>query len=163
MNSLYHRTPILSPSLRRVGIAESPHPRGGVAAALMFEHDAPGGETWPIRYPTTEQTGVPLEFVGETPNPVPRNGRSGYPITLNFPVAAKIRRVEAHLFDAQGAELPLYVSHPGRPAQSFPQGGAVCLLPKTALQPGVRHRVRGCGARLRGDARRRSGWATWSR
>ena len=40
------------------------------------------------------------------PNPVPKDGRSGYPITLHFPANAKVGSVEAHLFDAGGAELP---------------------------------------------------------
>lgn len=141
MDSLYHRTPIMEPSLRAVGIAESPYPQGGVAAALMFDPDsgpAPA-ESWPVRYPAAEQTGVPLNFTGEVPDPTYGAAYAGYPVTLHFPGGDKLSRLSAKLFDSAGHELPVYLSSPGKPATSFPQGSTVCLVPKVPLRPAAHY------------------------
>lgn len=143
MSTLYHRTPILDPRLRRVGIAEAPHPQGGVAAALMFEPErgASQAEDWPVRYPAADQTGVSLFFSPERPNPIPGSKEGGYPITLHFP-DDRIANVEAALYDASGTEVPIHLSHPARPAIDFPQGGTICLIPKEPLRASARYRVR---------------------
>jgi hypothetical protein len=89
INSVYHRTPVLSPWLRDVGY-------GGAATCDTI--DFGGGPTTPASatavYPYDGQTGVPTCFDGahEGPMPpVPPTGwPSGYPITVyvqNFTVA----------------------------------------------------------------------------
>src|SRR5262245_7720587 len=71
MAGLYHRRPILAPTLERIGVGYAALPDGSLMAALMFvdgKGDAPG---WPVRYPADKQRDVPLEFGLEVPNPVP--------------------------------------------------------------------------------------------
>jgi len=135
INSLYHRTPILAPSLRKVGFGWRSGPDGPMSV-LAFDLSVPADpESAPVEYPTDGQTDVPLVFGPEIPDPVPGGVRPAGPvITLAFPSPA-VRGVEARLTDAAGADVPFYLSSPEKPATSFPQGGVVCLIPKRPLRP----------------------------
>jgi len=143
MNSLYHRAPILRPTLRKIGIAETAYAKGGVAAAMMFDPDASAADErrFPVRYPAAEQTGVPLVFAAEDPRPTPTDGIAGYPITLHFPASARFPMLRARLTGASGAEVPVYLSYPDQPASSFEQGGTVCLIPRQPLREKTRYQV----------------------
>jgi uncharacterized protein YkwD len=144
MSVLYHRRPILSPTLERIGVGYASLPDGSYMAALMFV-DAKGvgvPAKWPVAYPANNQRGVPLEFGGEVPNPVPGGGRAGYPITIEFPPFDKVTAVHATLVDARGRDVAFYLSDPEHPATSFGQYGVVCLIPKLPLLPKSRYKVR---------------------
>ena len=135
MASLYHRRPILSPTLTSIGVGYARLPEGTLMAAMMF---APADETsdkWPIEYPADKQTDVPLEFGNEIPNPVPGGGRGGYPVTIQFPSFDKVTGVKATLADDSGKAVALFESDPEHPATSFGQYGVVCLIPKQPLRP----------------------------
>src|SRR5215470_17474486 len=84
MATLYHRRPILSPTLERIGVGYAKLRDGSYMAALMFQdgYSVDMSSKWPVSYPADNQSSVPLEFGDEVPNPVPGGGRAGYPITL---------------------------------------------------------------------------------
>jgi cysteine-rich secretory family protein len=141
MAGLYHRRPILAPTLERIGVGYAALPDGSLMAALMFvdgKGDAPG---WPVRYPADKQRDVPLELGLEVPNPVPAGKTGGYPITLQFPAFDKVTGVAAKLVDDAGKAVPFYLSDPEHPATSFGQYGVVCLIAKQPLRAGARYDV----------------------
>ena len=145
MATLYHRRPILSPTLERIGVGYARLRDGSYMAALMFvdSHSVDVTGKWPVEYPTNDQSGVPLEFGSEFPNPVPGGGRAGHPITIQFPPYDKVTRVRATLVDDRGKDVAFYLSDPEHPAMSsFGQWGVVCLIPKVPLRPGSRYEVK---------------------
>ena len=145
MSTLYHRRPILSPTLERIGVGYAKLRDGSYMAALMFvdSYAVDHAGKWPVAYPTDAQSGVPLEFGSEYPNPVPGGGRAGHPITLQFPPYEKITGVRATLVDENGKTVPFYLSDPEHPAMTtFGQWGVVCLIPKLPLRPETRYEVR---------------------
>jgi uncharacterized protein YkwD len=144
MSTLYHRRPILAPTLERIGVGYSKLRDGSYMAALMFADAKGGGASakWPVAYPAGDQSGVPLEFGSEVPNPVPGGARAGYPITIQFPPFDKITGVRAKLVDERGKDVGFYLSDPEHPASSFGQYGVVSLIPKLPLRPESRYEVR---------------------
>ncbi len=136
MAGLYHRRPIMDPTLARIGVGYSKLPDGSYMAALMFVDgkDPAAASKWPVAYPADNQTDIPLDFGNEIPNPVPGGGRAGYPITIQFPPFDKVTGVTAKLV-ANGKDVPFYLSDPEHPATSFGQYGVVCLIPKVPLTP----------------------------
>ena len=140
MAGIYHRRPILDPTLVKLGVGYATLPNGSLAAALMFDDARDAKGTWPIAYPARDQHDVPLEYGNEIPNPIPGGGHGGYPITLQFPPFDKVTKVRATLA-TRGAALPIYLSDPEHPATSFPQSGIVSLIPKQPLQGGTTYDV----------------------
>jgi hypothetical protein len=145
MATLYHRRPILTPNLERIGVGYSKLRDGSYMAALMFAN-ANGVDVsakGPIAYPADNERGVPLEFGDEVPNPVPGGARAGYPITIQFPAYDKLTQVRATLVDEKGKDVAFYLSDPEHPAMtSFGQYGVVCLIPKLPLNPESRYEVK---------------------
>jgi hypothetical protein len=144
MATLYHRRPILSPTLERIGVGYAKLRDGSYMAALMFVDSNGVNVTgrWPVEYPADKQSGVPLEFGSEVPNPVPGGARAGFPITIQFPPFDKVTGVRATLVDERGRDVALYLSDPQHPATSFGQYGVVSLIPKLPLRPNSRYEVR---------------------
>jgi hypothetical protein len=137
---IYHRRPMLDPTLETIGVGYSKLPDGHYDVALRFgKFDAHRG-AWPVRYPADHQTGVPFDFIGETPNPAPAMP-AGYPITLQFPPFDKVTHVSATLTDDSGHAIAAYVSDPEHPATSFPQLGIVSLIAKHPLAPDTTYLV----------------------
>jgi len=142
MAGIYHRRPILDPTLQRLGVGYASLPNGSLTAALMFDltrRDPKGN--WPVAYPADRQTGVPLEYGAEIPNPIPGGGHGGYPVTLQFPPFDKLQKVTATL-TANGKAVPFYFSDPQHPATSFPQSGIVSLIAKQPLAPSTTYTVK---------------------
>jgi hypothetical protein len=144
MSGLYHRRPILTPTLERIGVGYAKLPDGSYMAALMFvDGKQPGAAAkWPVAYPADRQRDVPLDFGNEVPNPVPGGGRAGYPVTIQFPPFDKVTGVKARLVDRGGKPVAFHLSDPEHPATSFGQYGVVCLIPKLPLRPDSRYDVR---------------------
>ncbi len=138
MASLYHRRPMLNPALQTIGVGYAELPEGTLMAALMFADADESKGTWPVHYPATGQTDVPLEFGNEVPNPIPANGKGGYPLTLQFPSFDKVTGASATL-EAGGKAVPFYLSDPEHPATSFGQYGVICVIPKQRLAPHTRY------------------------
>ncbi|MBA2544870.1 MAG: CAP domain-containing protein [Deltaproteobacteria bacterium] len=152
MAGLYHRRPILDPTLAKIGVGYSKLPDGSYMAALMFVDgkDNASADKWPVAYPADKQGDIPLDFGNEVPNPVPGGGRAGYPITIQFPAFDKVTGVTAKLDmvaagsgggAGAGKPVPFHLSDPEHPATSFGQYGVVCLIPKLPLQPRTTYRA----------------------
>ncbi len=139
MATLYHRTPILRPNLKRIGFGFED------SIEVMDVSSLIGPDDIPVAYPSPEQSGVPTHFSsGEIPNPIPggASGLAGYPITLQFPTGWKIVNVSAQLIDAEGNKVPVHLSDPEHPALStHPQGGVCCLLPVKPLSQATVYKV----------------------
>jgi uncharacterized protein YkwD len=138
MASLYHRRPILDPTLEKIGVGHAALDDGSLMAALMFVNTKgpDRSDRWPVRYPFDKQRDIPLEFGNEIPNPIPAgHGRGGYPITLQFPAFDKVTGVKVKLVDGKGQAVPFHLSDPEHPATSFGQYGVICVIPKTPLRP----------------------------
>jgi uncharacterized protein YkwD len=145
MATLYHRRPLLSPTLERIGVGYAKQRDGSYMAALMFVDSNSVDVTgkWPVEYPTDNHSEIPLEFGAEFPNPVPGGARAGYPITIQFPPYDKVTGVRATLADENGKAVAFYLSDPEHPAMtSFGQWGVVCLIPKLPLRPQSRYEIR---------------------
>jgi hypothetical protein len=142
MSGLYHRRPILTPALARIGVGYAKLDDGSYMAALMFVDDNARTGGWPVRYPADKQRDIPLEFGNEVPDPVPGGGRAGYPITIQFPPFDKVTGVTVRLTDAAQKPVAFHLSDPEHPATSFGQYGVVCAIPKLPLAASARYAVR---------------------
>jgi hypothetical protein len=137
---IYHRRPMLDPTLAKIGVGYSKQPDGKYIVALRFAFGKTGGQAWPVRYPVDHQVDVPFDFIGETPNPAPTMP-AGYPITLQFPPFDRVSGVRAELTDDTGQAVSAYLSDPEHPATSFPQLGLVSLIAKHPLLPDTTYTV----------------------
>jgi uncharacterized protein YkwD/tRNA A-37 threonylcarbamoyl transferase component Bud32 len=90
-----------------------------------------------VMYPAAGQKNVPLLFVPELPDPLPKEaGPAGYPITITFPAEAGVESVGATLEDNASGRLDVWLSTPTSPALTRgQQGNTICLIPKAPLQP----------------------------
>jgi uncharacterized protein YkwD len=140
MAGIYHRRPMLDPGLKTIGVGYAALPDGSLMAALMFGESTKKG-AWPVRYPAADQTGVPLEYANEIPNPIPGQGTGGYPLTLQFPAFDEVTEVRASLIDSRKAKVPFHLSDPEHPATSFGQYGVVSVIPKRLLAPDQRYTI----------------------
>jgi hypothetical protein len=144
MATLYHRRPILSPRITRVGIGSAPLPAGErVAVALRFVYgDAADAPARPIAYPADGQTDVPVDFQSEAPTPIPPGGSAtpGYPFTLQVPASDPLSDVDATLEDGDGNAVPIYLSSPEKPASKYNrQRGLIGVIPQQTLRAGERY------------------------
>jgi hypothetical protein len=137
MGGIYHRRPIMDPDLRTIAVGYAARPDGMLMAALMFVPSKERKGGWPVRFPGANQTDVLLEYPPEVPNPIPNNGKGGYPITLQFPPFDKVTKVSATL-TANGKSLAFWLSDPEHPATSFGQYGLVSVIPKQVLAPNTK-------------------------
>lgn len=131
MGSFYHRLPLLREGLTSIGFGSA-----GSIVVLDCNSGWNRPEITPIAYPGVNQINVPLRFVPENPDPVPgQPERAGYPITLQFrPFGQKVTDVRA-ILSSKGSTIPIHLSHPQKPASSYDQQNAICLIPKRPLAP----------------------------
>jgi hypothetical protein len=139
MGTLYHRAPIVSPYVDRIGFGAAGSDRMAVAMSFAIrrvEH------AWPIAFPADGQREVPTDFVAEVPDPIPGDAPAGYPFTLQFPTDEPLAGVTATFVDATGRAVPFYLSSPEKPAStSHKQRGLVGVIPQQPLHPGTRYTV----------------------
>lgn len=102
IDSVYHRTPVLSPWYRDMGYGE-----GTGCDTIDFGPGASTPKTVTAFYPYDGQTGVPLSFNGAQEGPTPpapsTGWPSGYPITLY----GQGIKVSAHQIMVDGTTAPL--------------------------------------------------------
>lgn len=143
MASVYHRQPIISPRIDRVGIGSAPLPAGErVAVALRFVYATAEDSRYPVAYPADQQLDVPIDFRNEAPTPIPPGGSAtpGYPFTLQFPSHQPVTDVKATLVDSSGTAVASYVSSPEKPASQYnEQRGLVAIIPEQTLRAGERY------------------------
>jgi uncharacterized protein YkwD len=162
MSTLYHRVPILSPALSRIGIG---YARNDTATAWYVVmdvgsgHDSEAAETRQsvkaVVYPGDGQTDVPRRFgwgTPELPNPLPvghKPDNSGYPITVSFPRGVNVTDVQATLrrepeeneSSAKPEEIPFWLSTPDQPASSADQQNSVCIIAAKRLKEHTTYQV----------------------
>lgn len=152
-DTLYHRIPLLQPTLKRVGAA---HALGGKSGNVCLLELVSGveGKCDPkfatVAYPPDGAKGIGTAFGLENPNPVPEGIKAGYPITLTFFDGSKVTEVVASLREGPppktkkeklGAEVECFVSTPEKPATSRTQSNTVCLIPKAPLAAATTYTV----------------------
>jgi uncharacterized protein YkwD len=164
MATLYHRIPILDPTLKTIGFGCERGRRQGWATVMNLA----GGRdktaaAHPVFYPAPDQTDVPLHFPnsGEEPNPIPDDpdGRAGYPITASFPRNEPLKNASATLTDDKGKEVACWFSSPEKlanPQYRTHQGQTVCLIAKNPLAHGTTYHVH-----LRGELAGKSWEKKW--
>lgn len=140
LNTLYHRTPMLRPGLKTVGIGWADD--GTVQATVMTFGTNVKSDEFPVAYPPNDATDVPWAFLmAESPYPLPDDApTSGYPVTLAYGEA--IVDVVATLYDGEMREVPVHFSSPEKPArEGYSQGNVVCLFSRAPMKPGERYTV----------------------
>jgi hypothetical protein len=138
MASLYHRLPLMREGLTSIGYGSH-----GSIAVLDCITGWNRPEITPVAYPGEGQSGLPLRYVPENPDPLPRGAsqRAGYPVTLQFrPYGQKVTEVKAEL-RAGNKPVKCYTSHPQRPASSYDQQNAICLIAVKPLSPHTKYFV----------------------
>jgi uncharacterized protein YkwD len=162
MASLYHRVPVLSPTLRRVGIGYASNDKKTVWYTVLDVGADPTviikgvrRPVTPVLYPGDNQSEVPRAFgrgAREVPDPLPA-GRlakdSGFPITVSFPPKMNVRGVTATLRRESKSddgktrmeEVPFWFSTPEKPAGAADQENTVCLIAKDRLAKQTTYRV----------------------
>ncbi|MDI3317712.1 MAG: S-layer homology domain-containing protein [Bacillota bacterium] len=156
MATVYHRFLLLDPYAADAGVGLAGR-RGEAAALPVLDLETGRRGDWPrldpataVLYPADGQSGVPVAFDGEVPDPLAAFGArppTGYPITVQFPslLLSSLELRSASLVDlGSGAAVPFWALTPAEAAsagQKEELGQAVALLPKAPLRPGVRYQV----------------------
>lgn len=156
MAGIYHRRPILDPTLTTIGLGYAKLPDGNYVVALRLPAGNAETGRWPVWHPGNKMKNVPLAFGMEIPNPLPNDAQhGGFPVTLQFP-SDEVENVTASL-KTGGTSVPIHLSTPEKPATDFPQYGLVALIPQQTLAPNTTYTAR-VAATWRGKRRQ---W-TWS-
>jgi uncharacterized protein YkwD len=159
MATLYHRTFLLDPDLKRIGLGYARDRRSRWVSVLDLT-SGKGEETVRI-YPVEDQKDVPLAYPGrEVPDPTPQTKNidqpGGYPITVTFPAGVPVKEVIASVRYGNRRELDLWVSTPEKPAYTpGHQRNTVCIIAREPLQPATVYNVL-ITARVGGQAWKRS-------
>jgi hypothetical protein len=141
--SLYHRIPLLDPSLEEVGIGYAGG-KGAWASAIDCRSGiSPRRTRDVVFYPEDGQREVLRYFGREIPSPLPagHSGAAGFPITVYFAAGQQVRKVSATLTGAGGQRVAVYLSTPEAPASSWTQWNSVCLIPQRPLGAGQTYTV----------------------
>jgi hypothetical protein len=145
MATLFHRVPLLDPTLTKVGLGYAKGDKSGGFFVVDTIRGRNGKDsTKPVLYPADKQEDVPLRFTRELPDPLPAGAKAaGYPITASFPPTATVKDVTASLKDGAGEELEVWLSTPEKPAgdQKQFQRNTVCLIAKAPLKPNTTYTV----------------------
>jgi Flp pilus assembly protein TadD len=134
VDSVYHRFPLMIPTLDAVGFGEAVGGGLPIDVLDMGYLNESGDTTQTVPFPADGQAAVPVAFLGnELPDPVPPGGRypTGYPVTLNFNTFASIRISASEVrSNATGAVLDSYIL----PATAADEN-VLTILPKAPLAP----------------------------
>jgi uncharacterized protein YkwD len=137
MASLFHRLPLLDPTLETIGFGYARGPN--YLCFSVMELHAQGKSERIVLYPADQQKDVPLAFSGpEFPDPIPesKDKKAGYPVTAQFPEGATVQTRTVHLkVQETGQEVEGWLSTPEKPAVSAYQRNTICLIPRAPLAP----------------------------
>ncbi|HEX6861681.1 MAG TPA: CAP domain-containing protein [Thermoanaerobaculia bacterium] len=139
-NTYYHRIPLMSPVLARIGVNERPAHLAVVDVGGAFEQSPKQPWPWslPISVPSPGAVGFPTNARSELPDePVPDLASRGCPLILVFPrghppltsFSGTLRRLER----GEAHELPVLVADQG--LYTFAYG----LVPEQPLKAGSDH------------------------
>jgi hypothetical protein len=132
VDSVYHRFPLMIPTLDSIGFGEASG--GGLPIDVLdmsFRNEV-GDIRQVVAYPADGQVDIPAAFLGnELPDPVPPGGKypTGYPVTLNFNPFANASTSATEVRDPAGHLVDSYVL----PATHADEN-VLTILPKAPLQ-----------------------------
>ncbi|UCE27632.1 MAG: CAP domain-containing protein [Candidatus Coatesbacteria bacterium] len=159
MATVYHRLPFLNPVARELGHGYSyEEHRTETEDAIILRRERytvlevgvfyrpwaedPLADVEYAVYPFPGQTDVPLESLGERPDPVPGESEiAGFPITVEFNLREPDMGVNtAVLTDSSGDEVDFWLlTYKNDPHKLL--RNAVCILPKEPLEPNETYAV----------------------
>jgi hypothetical protein len=157
--TVYHRLPFLNPAARELGHGYSyEEHRTATEDAIILRRERytvievgvfyrpwaedPLADVKYAVYPFPGQTDVPLESIGERPDPVPGDGETGgFPITVEFNLREpEIEVNTAELTDSSGGAVDFWLlTYENDPHKLL--RNAVCILPKEPLEPDEAYNV----------------------
>jgi uncharacterized protein YkwD len=159
LGTFYHRTPLLHPDLREIGIGYArigggPGGGGGngwgggwVRGRCVIDYSGLGerDEKSPriVAYPAEGQKNVQRMFDNESPDPLPQGEEeAGMAITLGFFDGQTVSDAKIEL-RAGGVEVKGYLSSPEKPARSdFPNENHICFIPESPLDAATTYKVK---------------------
>lgn len=140
VDTVNHRWNMLHPSLVDLGYGMANDPAIDVLQlALAWSLR---GVAQPARYPGPNQTDVPRSsYIWEAPDPAPGAPRPlGYPITIAFPLSARVAYGAAELRTAAGERVAVYTAQ-----KAWLRG--LAIIPARPLQPATGYVVAVSGTR----------------
>lgn len=129
MGTYYHRSPILSPGVTKVGYGDDPGSKTGYTiAVLQFQTYTTLDDTLcPARDSKGNQTHGNRE--GEVPSPIPNfSNKNGYPIIAYFKESNPRVGLISSSVTAVGAQLSHTAISPNHPQNADFEGNAICLI-----------------------------------
>lgn len=144
MTSVLNRNLVLNPTVQRIGLGTAIHAPRGWIWVLHLPGLRKRGDGPPVVYPGPGQKNVPLFFardIRELVPDAPRDGRAGFPISVNFFPLAKVTDVQAKLFHSDGNEVPIWVSTPQKRLPGTGNYSQIVLIPKNVLAPASEYRA----------------------
>ena len=139
VDSVYHRFPLMIPTLDAVGFGEATGGGLPIDVLDMGYKNVLGDPQQVVEYPADGQTAVPAAFLGnELPDPVPPGGKypTGYPVTLNFNTYAVVSTSVTEIRDPAGKLVDSYVIPASRAEENV-----LTILPKVPLQKQTTYQV----------------------
>jgi len=133
IQTFYHRIPLLQPNLKEIGIGF--YEMDGYVVSLLDCISGTKGENPKevVYYPNENQSDVPTTMGLEIPDPVGKEGKFGFPITIYFTRWQKVVNVDFKLTDNNGKEIDCYVSTPEKPATYFSKWNSICAIAMSPL------------------------------
>jgi uncharacterized protein YkwD len=159
MATLYHRTFLLDPELKRVGLGHARDSRNHWISVLDLSSGR-GDERVRI-YPVEDQKDIPLAYPGrEVPDPTPETKNidqpGGFPITVTFAPGLPVKEVTASLRYGDRHDVAIWLSTPEKPAFTpGHQHNTVCVIAREPLRPATTYTV-SVSARVAGQPWRRA-------
>jgi hypothetical protein len=148
VSTYFHRQDVLRPDTLAFGVGYEGN-FGGIDGRTKMGD--PKSVLWPVLCPVPDQTGVPLRFAREAPDPIPGDEAAGFPITVYFGTAAL--QLKSHALKAVSGP-GVVPSKAGMPVECYafdPSSGTepgmtryqkvVAIIPKDPLQPNVEYEV----------------------
>ncbi|MBI1916609.1 MAG: hypothetical protein HYS12_18025 [Planctomycetes bacterium] len=139
MATLYHRVPLLSPDLGRIGFG---FVRGGPNGWInVLNANAGRGREPAVLFPGDGQKDVPLRLHADAETlatvPEAKGRRAGFPITATFQAGRAVEQVEVALSTEEGKQVAFWMV-------TRPQDGArtICVVPYEPLRPATHYTVK---------------------
>jgi uncharacterized protein YkwD len=135
-DSVMNRHALLNPSASTIGLAAALHlPRGWVWV-ISIPTIRRQGDALVTLYPGEDQKDVPRYLGREITTLVPDRRKdefAGFGISANFFPRHKLTKVQARLNDADGAEVPCWISSPEKQLPGTGSYRQILLVPKSPL------------------------------
>lgn len=141
MSELFHRIPILRPSLAKIGVGQAD---GGHITVIDLTQGIVGNPDVErvIAFPVPDQKDVPTHFGSESPDPIPSDASrpAGYPVTLTqYDRSFKVTEATATLVEGDGIPVEVHFSTPEKPAHEIYQLNTIAMIPARPLKSGTKY------------------------